>query len=50
MSAQATRRVVATMEAGLAAVVVQLVLAEAPGVEGCVWNLDKGFITYAYPT
>ncbi|MBB4132922.1 HAMP domain-containing sensor histidine kinase [Xanthomonas sp. 3075] len=36
--------------AGLAAVVVQLVLADAPGVEGGVWNLDKGFIAYAYPT
>lgn len=36
--------------AGLAAVVVQLVLADAPGVEGGVWNLDKGFVAYAYPT
>ena len=36
--------------AGLAAVVVQLVLADAPGVEGGVWNLEKGFIAYAYPT
>lgn len=36
--------------AGLAAVVVQLVLADAPGVEGGVWNVDKGFIAYAYPT
>ncbi|WP_407469012.1 HAMP domain-containing sensor histidine kinase [Xanthomonas campestris pv. raphani] len=36
--------------AGLAAVVVQLVLADAPGVEGGVWNLEKGFVAYAYPT
>ncbi|MCL1499785.1 sensor histidine kinase [Xanthomonas nasturtii] len=36
--------------AGLAAVVVQLVLTDAPGVEGGVWNVDKGFIAYAYPT
>ncbi|MCC4601743.1 sensor histidine kinase [Xanthomonas melonis] len=36
--------------AGLAAVVVQLVLADAPGVEGGVWSVKKGFIAYAYPT
>ncbi|AAM35117.1 two-component sensor histidine kinase [Xanthomonas citri pv. citri] len=36
--------------AGLAAVVVQLVLADAPGVEGGVWDLHKGFVAYAYPT
>ncbi len=35
---------------GLAAVVVQLVLADAPGVEGGVWDLHKGFVAYAYPT
>ncbi|QJD69763.1 HAMP domain-containing histidine kinase [Xanthomonas campestris pv. badrii] len=35
---------------GLAAVVVQLVLADAPGVEGGVWDLHRGFIAYAYPT
>ncbi|PPU78481.1 PAS domain-containing sensor histidine kinase [Xanthomonas sp. NCPPB 1638] len=36
--------------AGLAAVVVQLVLSDAPGVEGGVWSLDTGFVAYAYPT
>ncbi|RBD93267.1 two-component sensor histidine kinase, partial [Xanthomonas oryzae pv. oryzae] len=35
---------------GLAAVVVHLVLADAPGVEGGVWDLHKGFVAYAYPT
>lgn len=30
--------------------VVQLVLADAPGVEGGVWDLHKGFVAYAYPT
>ncbi|QSQ52901.1 sensor histidine kinase [Xanthomonas translucens] len=36
--------------AGLAAVVVQLVLADAAGVEGGIWQRQRGFIAYAYPT
>ncbi|MDL5366817.1 HAMP domain-containing sensor histidine kinase [Xanthomonas sp. NCPPB 2654] len=36
--------------AGLAAVVLQLVLADAAGVEGGVWERQRGFLAYAYPT
>ncbi|PPU93471.1 sensor histidine kinase [Xanthomonas albilineans] len=35
---------------GLAAVVTQLVLADAAGVEGGIWNRQHGFLAYAYPT
>jgi len=35
---------------GLAAVVVHLVLADALGIEGGVWDLHRGFLAYAYPT
>ncbi|XQA64468.1 sensor histidine kinase [Xanthomonas sacchari] len=35
---------------GLAAVVSQLVLADAAGVEGGFWDRQRGFVAYAYPT
>jgi len=35
---------------GLADVVVQLVLDDAEGVEGGIWDSRKGFVAYAYPT
>lgn len=35
---------------GLADVVVQLVLDEAEGVEGGIWDSRQGFVAYAYPT
>lgn len=35
---------------GLADVVVQLVLDEAEGVEGGIWDSRRGFVAYAYPT
>ncbi|HVI55710.1 MAG TPA: ATP-binding protein [Luteibacter sp.] len=35
---------------GLADVVVQLVLDEAEGIEGGIWDNRQGFVAYAYPT
>lgn len=39
-----------TQASGLADVVVQLVLGEAEGVEGGIWDSRQGFVAYAYPT
>jgi len=34
----------------LANVILELVLARTPGIEGGVWNPEDGFVAYAFPT
>lgn len=39
-----------TVNTDLLNVLLQLTLAETPGVEGGIWHRDEGFLAYAFPT